>query len=105
VRAAEYTVSEIFPANKDNFSSFLRCWQRQKHFLFPRRGHLKIRTSSSYKKIVNLTTSCVVNPHHFDADPDPACHFDGDAYPDPHHTFHFDAVPGPDPNPSFQIKA
>jgi hypothetical protein len=39
---------------------------------------------------------------HFDADPDPACHFDADSVPgsvpDP---FHFDA----DPDPSFQTKA
>jgi hypothetical protein len=39
----------------------------------------------------------VADPHHADANPDPACHFDAD--PDP--TFHFDA----DPDPSFQIKA
>ncbi len=32
-------------------------------------------------------------------DPDPACHFDADAYP----TFHFNAVPDPDPDSSFQI--
>jgi hypothetical protein len=38
-------------------------------------------------------------PHQFDADPDPACHFDVDADPDP--TFHFDA----DPVTSFKIKA
>jgi len=41
--------------------------------------------------------SSVADPHHFDPDPDPACHFD----PDP--TFHFGAEP--DPDPSFQIKA
>ncbi len=38
----------------------------------------------------------VADPHHVDADPDPACNFD--PVPDP--IFHFDA----DPNPSFQIK-
>jgi hypothetical protein len=32
---------------------------------------------------------------HFDADPDPACHFDADADPDPDPTFHFDADPDP----------
>jgi hypothetical protein len=53
------------------------------------------------QKFVNLTSS-VVDPHHDDADPDPACHFDTDAYPDPDPTFYFDAVP--DPDPSFQIK-
>jgi hypothetical protein len=42
-----------------------------------------------------------VDPHHFDADPDPACHFDSDLDP----TFHFDADPDPDMEPSFQIKA
>jgi hypothetical protein len=35
---------------------------------------------------------------HFDAAPDPACHFDADPVPDP---FHFDA----DPDPSLRIKA
>jgi hypothetical protein len=61
----------------------------------------------------------VADPHHLDADPDPACHFDADpdpachfdadpdpachfnADPDPDPTFHFDA----NPDPSFQIKA
>ncbi len=43
----------------------------------------------------------VADPHHVDADPDPACHFDVDPYLDP--TFHFDG--DPDPHPSFQIKA
>ncbi len=42
-----------------------------------------------------------MDPHHFDADPDPACHFDSDLDP----TFHFDADPDPDMEPSFQIKA
>jgi hypothetical protein len=53
----------------------------------------------------------VADPHHIDADPDPACHSDADpdpachfdAGPDP--TFHFDADLDPDPDPSFQIKA
>ncbi len=35
--------------------------------------------------------SSVADPHHFDADPDPA--FDFDVYPDP--TFHSDANPDP----------
>jgi hypothetical protein len=39
----------------------------------------------------------VVDPNHFDANPDPTCLFDAD--PDP--SFHF----GADPDPSFQIKA
>ncbi len=43
----------------------------------------------------------VADPHPFDADPDPACHFDADADPDP--AFHFDAVP--DPDSSFKINA
>ncbi len=54
----------------------------------------------------------VVDPHHFNADPDPdpACHFDAD----PDITFPFDAdadsdptfhsYADPDPEPSFQIK-
>jgi hypothetical protein len=33
----------------------------------------------------------VADPHHLDADPDPASHFDADPDTDP--TFHFDAVP------------
>jgi hypothetical protein len=45
--------------------------------------------------------------YHFDADldvdPDPACHFDAD--PDPDLTFHFNADSDLDPDPSFQIKA
>ncbi len=52
-----------------------------------------------------------MDPHHFDAepDPDPAGHFDADPDPawrynaDPDPTFHFDA--DPDLDPSFQIKA
>jgi hypothetical protein len=43
----------------------------------------------------------VANPHHINADPDPACHFNEDADPDP--AFHFDAVP--DLDSSFQINA
>jgi hypothetical protein len=46
-----------------------------------------------------LFSTSVEDPHHVDADPDPACHYDTD--PDP--TFHFDA--DPDPAPSFQINA
>ncbi len=38
-----------------------------------------------------VPTSRVADPHHFDPDPDPACHFDADADPDP--IFHFDANP------------
>jgi hypothetical protein len=50
----------------------------------------------------------VANPHHIDADPDPACHFDADPGPafhvdaDPDPIFHFDA--DPDSDPSFQVK-
>jgi hypothetical protein len=43
----------------------------------------------------------VADPHHLDADPDPASHFDADPDTDP--TFHFNA--DPDPAPGFQIKA
>jgi hypothetical protein len=39
----------------------------------------------------------VADPHHGDADPDPASHFDAD----PDLTFHIDA----DPDPSFQTMA
>jgi hypothetical protein len=51
------------------------------------------------------------DPHHVDADPDPACHFDADPDPvchfdeDPNPTFHFDKDPDPVRDPSFQIKA
>ncbi len=41
----------------------------------------------------------VADPHHIDADPDPACHFDTD----PESTFHFDV--DADPDPSFPKKA
>jgi hypothetical protein len=44
-------------------------------------------------------TTSVADPHQFEADLDPACHFDAD--PDPDSSHHFDA----DPDPSFQIKA
>ncbi len=64
----------------------------------------------------NILTS-VADPHHIDADPDPARHFDADPDParhfdaDPDPARHFDADPDPsrhfdaDPDPSFQIKA
>ncbi len=45
--------------------------------------------------------SIVADPHHLDADPDPAFHFDVDADPDP--TFHSDA--DADPNPAFYFEA
>ncbi len=48
-----------------------------------------------------MLRASVVDPHHVDADPDPACHFDAD----PDLTFHVDAVPDPDSDPSFQVKA
>jgi hypothetical protein len=38
-----------------------------------------------------FTGNSVADPHHLDADPDPACHFDANADPDP--AFHFDAGP------------
>jgi hypothetical protein len=34
----------------------------------------------------------VADPHRFDADPDPACHFDAGLDPDP--TFHFECGSG-----------
>jgi hypothetical protein len=53
---------------------------------------------------------CVVDPHHFDADPDSTYHPDADPdsdffYADPDPTFHPDADPEPDPDLSFLIKA
>jgi hypothetical protein len=44
-------------------------------------------------------TSSVADPHHVDADPDPACPVDAD----PDSRFHFNA--NPDPDHSFQRKA
>jgi hypothetical protein len=49
--------------------------------------------------MISGATCNVADSHHFDPDPDPACHFDADPGPDP--TFHSDA----DPDPSFQINA
>jgi hypothetical protein len=49
-------------------------------------------------KIIDITFLSVVDPHHFDADSDPACYFDADPDSDP--TFHFHA----DPDSSLQIK-
>jgi hypothetical protein len=46
--------------------------------------------------VCSTVLHCRADPHHVDADPDPACLFDADADPDP--TFHFDAVPDPDPS-------
>ncbi len=59
----------------------------------------------------------VADPHHVDADPDPACHFDVDPNPcifdaDPDPACHFDADldsifhfdPESHPEPSFQLK-
>jgi hypothetical protein len=39
----------------------------------------------------------IADPHHFNADPDPAFHFNPDPDPDP--AFHFNADPDPDPAP------
>jgi hypothetical protein len=50
-----------------------------------------------------LLYTSVADPHHFDADPDPSCHFDVDPDPDP--ACHFDADADTDPDPSFQIQA
>ncbi len=41
----------------------------------------------------------------YDADPNPACHFDADPNAGPDPAIHFDAEPDPDTDPSFQIKA
>ncbi len=40
----------------------------------------------------------VADPHHLNANPDPASHFDADPDPSPDPTFHSDA----NPDPSFQ---
>ncbi len=45
----------------------------------------------------------VENPQRFDADPDPACHFDMDLDPDP--ACHFAADPDTDPDPTFHFDA
>jgi hypothetical protein len=48
--------------------------------------HVDANPEPAYRFDANPDPAC-----HFDADPDPACHFDADADPDP--TFHFDANP------------
>ncbi len=73
----------------------------------------KARRKAFYLKEENFSVACnVTDPHHLDADPDPACHsfeadpdptFHFDGVPDPDPTFHFDA--DPNPSPSFQITA
>jgi hypothetical protein len=67
-------------------------------------------------------TTSVADPHQLDADPDPACYFDGDPVADPDSASHFDTVQirillvvltrvrilhftKADPDPSFQTKA
>jgi hypothetical protein len=55
------------------------------------------------------TATSVADPHHLDADPDPASYFDADPDPDPacyfdadpDPAYHFDA--DPDPDPTFQF--
>ncbi len=68
---------------------------------------------------MSIAVHSVVDPHHFDADPDgdpdstyhPWCGsgfrflFDADPDANPDSTFHHEADPDPDPDPSFQIKA
>jgi hypothetical protein len=58
-------------------------------------------TGSRFTLPVPGSRTRVADPHHIDADPDPACRFDADPDPDP--ACHFDA--NPDPDPCFQIKA
>ncbi len=60
-----------------------------------------IGTGSRFTLPVPGSRTRVADPHHVDADPDPACRFDADPDPDP--ACHFDA--NPDPDPCFQIKA
>jgi hypothetical protein len=50
-------------------------------------------------KIFHVIGGSVVDPHHVDADPDPAFHFDAD--PDPDLTFLSFADPDPDPTFKF----
>jgi hypothetical protein len=56
--------------------------------------------------VIKVPICSIAEPHHIDADPDSACHFDADPDPDPDPTFNFDAGdPDLDPDPSFQINA
>ncbi len=50
----------------------------------------------SLRLLVPFVVAGVADPHHVDADPDPACHFDADS----DSTFHFAA----DPDPTFWIR-
>ncbi len=75
------------------------------------------KASIEFTANTNTVRASVVDPHHFDLDPDSTYHpdadpdpeiwflFDADVDADPDSTFHPDADPDPDPDPSFQIKA
>ncbi len=45
------------------------------------------------QKLLACPLYSVADPHHLDADPDTAFHFDPDSDPDPEPTFHSDADP------------
>jgi hypothetical protein len=75
-------------------------------------GKTRIRVSASLRALTFLTsfytvsivhfslvTTGVADPHHVDADPDPAFHFDEDPDQNRDRTFHLDA----DPDPTFQF--
>jgi hypothetical protein len=80
--------------NTTGYGSELGCGSRNEskklNFLF---------VSIHSDKIIVILRGSVADPHHVDADPDPAFHFDAD--PDPDLTFHSDA--NPDPDPTFKL--
>jgi hypothetical protein len=55
------------------------------------------KLNPAFHKIRSKTSDA--DPHHFDADPDPAFHFDPDADPNPVRHFR------PDPDPAYHIDA
>ncbi len=61
--------------------------------------HITTVDSAQFQPLPFDFTS-VADPHYFDADPDPACHF----HTDPEPTFHFDVDADPNPDPIFPIK-
>jgi hypothetical protein len=52
------------------------------------------------KKIIKVLGSRVADPHHFNAEPDPAFFFNAASDPDP--AFHLNADPDPAPHQSYQ---
>ncbi len=47
------------------------------------------------RNLIDTSPISVAEPHHFDADPDPAFHFDADTDPDTDPACHFDVDPYP----------